>query len=348
MPWFGDGSHHSSGLIYFFGLTYTRIKGGFYMDTQYYKEFTQLALEKNFSRAAASLHMSHTMLHRHISMMEKEVGAPLIIRTTPIKLTAIGRKVLEKASIIAAEEGEILKIVKRDRASVSGEVRVLVPSFMSTATEVASALYTVKKRHPEIALIIVNSLDDSSVSQGLLADKIDIGLSHRFFKTGCDVACEKKSDKELDPKTAVTRLSSLDQRLRFCIKEDHPLFDAAAPALAELVAAGVVFPATKTYENGVASFRAMCEAVHAPLMCFYAEVGTILELWLEYQGRGSFIMGENARSNPILPSSFFDDARIVAPADDDYWVSFDALSRTDDDSAAVRAVLDILYEMLNK
>ena len=83
-------------------------------------------------------------------------------------------------------------------------------------------------------------------------------------------------------------------------------------------------------------------------MCFYAEVGTILELWLEYQGRGSFIMGENARSNPILPSSFFNDVRIVAPADDDYWVSFDALSRTDDDSAAVRAVLDILYEMLNK
>ena len=192
MPWFGDGSHHSSGLIYFFGLTYTRIKGGFYMDTQYYKEFTQLALEKNFSRAAASLHMSHTTLHRHISMMEKEVGAPLIVRTTPIKLTAIGRKVLEKASIIAAEEDEILKIVKRDRASVSGEVRVLVPSFMSTATEVASALYTVKKRYPEIALIIVNSLDDSSVSQGLLANKIDIGLSHRYFKTGCDVACEMK------------------------------------------------------------------------------------------------------------------------------------------------------------
>ena len=54
-------------------------------------------------------------------MMEKEVGAPLIVRTTPIKLTAIGRKVLEKASVIAADH-RLAREQKKHIQTVGGPI----------------------------------------------------------------------------------------------------------------------------------------------------------------------------------------------------------------------------------
>lgn len=318
------------------------------MQTQFLQEFICLALEKSFSRAALKLHMSRTSLHRHIAMLEKEVGAPLIVRTTPIRLTSIGRIVLEKASAIEAELEEMYSLVDKGKSNeIANEVRVLVPPFTTTMNLVTKTLYVAKQRYPNISLIFINSLKDENVTQSILSNKLDIGFIYYYYKNKKGKVLDGSDDLDFSSDLSQTILCDLHRKLRFCINRDHPLFDVESSSLREIVSHGLVVPADKTYQDGNNTLFDFFEREQIEFKKYYAETDGLLEMWLGHTGKGCFLVSEDMNSNPVLPDEFLEGVRILIPSDDVYHIGLSAFSSKDNQNPAVDAVLNVLAECLN-
>ena len=68
------------------------------MEIQYIREWIDLAETMSFSKTAERLHISQSSLSRHIQTLEKELGEPLLIRSTrKTELTGFGRMYLPLA-----------------------------------------------------------------------------------------------------------------------------------------------------------------------------------------------------------------------------------------------------------
>ena len=68
------------------------------MDLRQLRYFAAVARERNFTRAAAILHITQPPLSRQIQLLEEELGVALIVRKSrPVKLTDAGRLFYEQA-----------------------------------------------------------------------------------------------------------------------------------------------------------------------------------------------------------------------------------------------------------
>lgn len=71
------------------------------MKLEHLDEFAALALSLNFSNAAKRLHISPSVLSKHIAALEREIGQQLFVRsTTFVELTPAGRRFYEGISPI--------------------------------------------------------------------------------------------------------------------------------------------------------------------------------------------------------------------------------------------------------
>lgn len=66
------------------------------MDLRLLREFVICAQTGNFTKAADILYISQSVLSKHISRLESELGTPLFIRTKPLTLTRAGAYLLSK------------------------------------------------------------------------------------------------------------------------------------------------------------------------------------------------------------------------------------------------------------
>ena len=74
------------------------------MDITILREFTTLARILNYSKAAEALFIAQPTLSKHISLLEKEVGVKLFLRSTQkVELTQAGRIMLESGEKILLE-----------------------------------------------------------------------------------------------------------------------------------------------------------------------------------------------------------------------------------------------------
>lgn len=90
--------------------------------------FVEVAHTRNFSRAAAVLGMPVSTLSRRISALERELGFPLIHRSTRIfKLTDAGQSCYEQSKALVAEAKRIQEEVAGVASRASRHIRVGVP-----------------------------------------------------------------------------------------------------------------------------------------------------------------------------------------------------------------------------
>ena len=76
------------------------------MDTSRMEEFLKLCESMNFTRAARELHLSQSALSKHVSQIEEEIGAALILRSThEAVLTQEGELTRERFERIVADYG---------------------------------------------------------------------------------------------------------------------------------------------------------------------------------------------------------------------------------------------------
>lgn len=134
-----------------------------------------LSEELNFHRAADRLHLTQPALSRSISHLEREVGAPLVIRSTrSVQLTEVGRRLVTRAQPLLEE---LDGAVDEARAAGRQRQRCLRVGFKAGAAGrlLTPTVKAFEADHPDIE-VELSRLEWSDQVGALLEDRVDIAF----------------------------------------------------------------------------------------------------------------------------------------------------------------------------
>ncbi|MFI1918516.1 LysR family transcriptional regulator [Nocardia sp. NPDC020380] len=166
------------------------------MELRQLRYFVTVAEEANFTRAAAKLHLAQPGLSAQIRQLERELGQPLLDRTSrSVTLTPVGAAVLPLARAALAAAGQITHTVDEFTGLLRGQVRVgLVSGAAIDELDVASVLADFHQDHPQVAISLTEDTSDrmlAAVAHGEL-DIAMVGLTGAELdpSIGVDVVLE--------------------------------------------------------------------------------------------------------------------------------------------------------------
>ncbi|MVP02328.1 LysR family transcriptional regulator [Paenibacillus lutrae] len=135
----------------------------------------QIAIERNFSRAAEKLHIAQPSLSQQLSKLEREIGVLLFQRSTnSVELTHAGSIFVEKAQSILdsleqlKQEMEDISLMKKGRLVV-GSMPITGSTIMPYVLPAFQAAY------PDIEVILVEETS-SNLEKLTLSGQTDISL----------------------------------------------------------------------------------------------------------------------------------------------------------------------------
>ncbi|KPV59129.1 transcriptional regulator [Paenibacillus sp. A3] len=135
----------------------------------------QIAIEKNFSRAAEKLHIAQPSLSQQLSKLEKELGVLLFQRTTnSVEVTYAGTRFVEKAQKIL----DMVEQLKQEMEDISQmrKGKLVVGSLPITGAHVLPLVLPVfQERYPEIDIVLVEETT-SNLEQLTANGQADISL----------------------------------------------------------------------------------------------------------------------------------------------------------------------------
>lgn len=119
------------------------------------KTFCYVVKEGNFSAAARKLKVSKVMVSRSIAYLEEELGIRLLQRTTrKMSLTDDGTAYYERCQAIIDEFDNLDMIMKNSAQSISGKLRIAVPSEAFTSMHLLPFFRQLTDDFPEVSLEI--------------------------------------------------------------------------------------------------------------------------------------------------------------------------------------------------
>ena len=187
------------------------------METQYLKEFVQLAEKENFLEAAEDLFISQSSLSKHIKSLEKELGTTLFDRTTrKVKLSPYGSLLLPYAKQILRLQDEYAHAFATQTAQNQHLIKLAsIPSMPQYG--ITDYIVHFKQQHPQIDFQIQQEV--SSRLENLLREK------------KCDLAFIRELE---DPHHEFHKLPFFTDHLTAVLPVNHPLAEAKRLSLTEL------------------------------------------------------------------------------------------------------------------
>jgi LysR family hydrogen peroxide-inducible transcriptional activator len=118
------------------------------------KYVLMVAEHQNFTKAAEKTFVTQPTLSMQIQKLEEELDILIFDRSTkPLKLTEIGKKIVEQARKIVNEAERMQDIVDQQKGFVGGEFRLgIIPTVMPTLLPMF--LKAFNNRHPKVHLKI--------------------------------------------------------------------------------------------------------------------------------------------------------------------------------------------------
>ena len=145
------------------------------MDLRRLRYFVALGEELHFGRAARRVHVVQPALSQQIRVLEEEIGAPLVERTTRrVALTAAGGVLLEHARRVLADVEQAVVSTQRASRGVTGRLAVgfVSPAALRVLPEVL-AKFRVEHPSVEMTLLEGGTTDQlKAVEEG----RLDIGF----------------------------------------------------------------------------------------------------------------------------------------------------------------------------
>lgn len=134
--------------------------------------FARVAETGSFTKAAEQSGVPKSTLSRRISGLERQMGEPLLIRTTRRQsLTELGSQLLEHAREVAANLDAAMALREQRQALPSGRLRVSMPSDLANLL-LADSLAAFSALHPAVTL----ELDLSPRRVDLLGENFDLAV----------------------------------------------------------------------------------------------------------------------------------------------------------------------------
>lgn len=131
-----------------------------------------VAEHQNFTLAAEKSFVTQPTLSMQIAKLEEELNVRLFDRgTKPIKLTAVGEKIVEQARRVVIEAERIKDIVSVEKGFVGGPYNLgIIPTVMPTLLPMFLATFI--KKYPEVKLII-KEMTTEEIAVQLREGKLD-------------------------------------------------------------------------------------------------------------------------------------------------------------------------------
>ncbi len=131
-----------------------------------------VAEHQNFTVAAEKSFVTQPTLSMQVAKLEEELNIKLFDRSSkPIKLTAVGEKIVEQARRVVIEAERIKDIVSVEKGYVGGPYNLgIIPTVMPTLLPMFLAIFI--KKYPKVKLIIKEMTTEEIVVQ-LREGKLD-------------------------------------------------------------------------------------------------------------------------------------------------------------------------------
>jgi DNA-binding transcriptional LysR family regulator len=138
--------------------------------------FLAVARTRNFTRAAAQLHVAQPALSRQVRQLEEELGVELLRRTThEVELTAAGRHLLDEGPALLAAADELWRAARAFGAGARGAV-VLGYGASAGYETVPLLLRALGERVPGLQ-VTTRLLSLGEILDGLRGGTLDVGVA---------------------------------------------------------------------------------------------------------------------------------------------------------------------------
>eukprot|EP00130_Batrachochytrium_dendrobatidis_P008438 XP_006683313.1 hypothetical protein BATDEDRAFT_93072 [Batrachochytrium dendrobatidis JAM81] len=176
------------------------------MDIRQVTYFVEVAKQKNFTRAASTLHISQPSLSKTIKKLEDELGTPLFYRVAKgLELTNTGRVFLTNAKNVLDAFDNLTAQLDDVGELKKGEIKIGIPpiigaAFFSTVISKYIELY------PSIQ-ISLNEVGSNKIKQEVSQGELDVGLI-------CNLPIQKENYETIQ---------LLKDPLMLIVQKDNPL-----------------------------------------------------------------------------------------------------------------------------
>ncbi|MGK3990238.1 LysR family transcriptional regulator [Sorangium sp. So ce136] len=141
--------------------------------------FVRIVEEGSLSAAGRALGLPKATISRNLALLEKRLGAPLLIRSTrALSLTDTGRRFFDRVQPIVRDAHLATAEVKSDHAAPSGLLRITAPVAYGQAA-IAPRLLSFMRRYPAVRIDlhlhdgrvnVVNGGYDLAIRMGAIED----------------------------------------------------------------------------------------------------------------------------------------------------------------------------------
>lgn len=139
--------------------------------------FIEIVNQNSFTKAAQALHISQPSLTTTIKKMERDLGYPLLKRTTKeISITEKGIQFYNEAVALVKHYHQSVEKMYDLKMSQTPKIKMAI--IESTARWVATVIQQHHQTHPEQHYQITEILDPNELAQQLIHFDIHIGLSN--------------------------------------------------------------------------------------------------------------------------------------------------------------------------
>lgn len=148
------------------------------MELRHLRYAVALADELHFARAAARLHIAQPPLSQQIKALENELGVRLFDRTSRrVALTDAGAAFIAEARRTLASAEQAIEAARRAARAETG--RLAVGYVSSASYELLPAVLRAFRRRAPDVLLVLEEMNSSEQSRGVLAGTLDLGFVRR-------------------------------------------------------------------------------------------------------------------------------------------------------------------------
>ena len=134
--------------------------------------FTQIAKTRSFKKAGSNLGLAPSVISKHLSALEAQLGVKLIERTTrAARLTELGELYLSKCASILDEIDDIETIIVKETGQLKGPLTISAPPGFAHR-HIAPHLPAFSTAYPNINLNLITATADT----GQLLPQVDLTI----------------------------------------------------------------------------------------------------------------------------------------------------------------------------
>jgi LysR family hydrogen peroxide-inducible transcriptional activator len=135
-----------------------------------------VAKHGNFTIAAQKCFVTQPTLSMQVQKLEEELGIKLFDRSTkPIRLTSVGSKIINQASVIIKEVQRMEDVVSLEKGFIGGDFKLgIIPTIMPTLLPLFLQFFI--KQYPKVNLKI-EELNTDNIIKLLLDGELDAGIA---------------------------------------------------------------------------------------------------------------------------------------------------------------------------